>query len=166
MKKVYYSFLWNFLSIISLYAQKLALNKWMRPSDDEQGINKLRPKLLILIFTISNLFPWQEQKFLKLLHLETHFHHPRDRCYEVHMLQYVLIKKFNLWHDKRFLLQLVDTATKARKMSFFFKKKLLKLQSYSLNRRVKTLSHCFLSLHYSFSYIGKTKITRRAIISH
>ena len=120
MKKVYYSFLWNFLSIISLYAQKLALNKWMRPSDDEQGINKLRPKLLILIFTISNLFPWQEQKFLKLLHLETHFHHPRDRCYEVHMLQYVLIKKFNLWHDKRFLLQLVDTATKARKMSFFF----------------------------------------------
>ena len=38
MKKRY------FQSIISLHALKLALNKSMRASDDEQGINKLWPK--------------------------------------------------------------------------------------------------------------------------
>ena len=37
MKKRY------FQSIISLHVLKLALNKSMRASDDEQGINKLRP---------------------------------------------------------------------------------------------------------------------------
>ena len=37
MKKSY------FQSIISLHALKLALNKSMRASDDEQGINKLWP---------------------------------------------------------------------------------------------------------------------------
>ena len=37
MKKRY------FQSIISLHALKLALNKSMRASDDEQGINKLWP---------------------------------------------------------------------------------------------------------------------------
>ena len=37
MKKSY------FQSIISLHALKLALNKSMRASDDEQVINKLRP---------------------------------------------------------------------------------------------------------------------------
>ena len=37
MKKNY------FQSIISLHALKLALNKNMRASDDEQGINKLWP---------------------------------------------------------------------------------------------------------------------------
>ena len=37
MKKRY------FQSIISLHALKLALNKNMRASDDEQGINKLWP---------------------------------------------------------------------------------------------------------------------------
>ena len=34
----------NFQSIISLHVQTLALNKSMRAFDDEQGINKLRPK--------------------------------------------------------------------------------------------------------------------------
>ena len=38
MKKSY------FQSIISFHALKLALNKSMRASDDEQGINKLWPK--------------------------------------------------------------------------------------------------------------------------
>ena len=42
MKKIY------FQSIISLHAQlKLALNKSMRASDDEQGINKLWPNVPI-----------------------------------------------------------------------------------------------------------------------
>ena len=44
VKKGYYSFLQNFQSILSLHALKLALNKSMRTSDDEQGINRLRPK--------------------------------------------------------------------------------------------------------------------------
>ena len=42
-KKGYNSFLQNLLSIISLHTLKLALNKSMCASDDEQGINKLRP---------------------------------------------------------------------------------------------------------------------------
>ena len=46
MKKSY------FQSIISLHALKLALNKSMRASDDEQGINKLWPnvKSIVLAF--------------------------------------------------------------------------------------------------------------------
>ena len=44
MKKGYYCFLSNFQSIISLHVLKLALNKSMHASDDEQGINKLWPK--------------------------------------------------------------------------------------------------------------------------
>ena len=43
MKKGY-SFFRNFQSIISLYALKLALNRNMRAYDDEQVINKWRPK--------------------------------------------------------------------------------------------------------------------------
>ena len=34
----------NFYSIISFHALKLALNKSMHASDDEQGINKVWPK--------------------------------------------------------------------------------------------------------------------------
>ena len=44
-KKGYYSFLKNLQSIISLHSLKLALNKSMGASDDEQGINKLRPNI-------------------------------------------------------------------------------------------------------------------------
>ena len=44
MKKGYYSFLQNFQTIINLDALKLALNKSMRASEDEQGMNKLWPK--------------------------------------------------------------------------------------------------------------------------
>ena len=36
---------YKFYSIISLHALKLVLNKRIRASDDEQGINKLRPKV-------------------------------------------------------------------------------------------------------------------------
>ena len=36
MKKGYYSFLYNFQSIIGLHALKLVLNKGTRASDDEQ----------------------------------------------------------------------------------------------------------------------------------
>ena len=43
MKKGYFSFLWNFQSIISLLELKLELNKRMRVSDDEQCINKVLP---------------------------------------------------------------------------------------------------------------------------
>ena len=43
MKKESYSFLKNLQSVISLRTLKLALNKSMRKSDDEQGINKLWP---------------------------------------------------------------------------------------------------------------------------
>ena len=46
MKKGYY-FFYEIFSQISLHAPILALNKWMRASDDEQGINKLRPYLII-----------------------------------------------------------------------------------------------------------------------
>ena len=42
-KKGYHCFMWNFQSIISLHMLKLALNKSMRASDNEQGINKLQP---------------------------------------------------------------------------------------------------------------------------
>ena len=43
MKKGYYSFLYNFQSIISLHMLTLVLNKKMCASDNEQGINKLSP---------------------------------------------------------------------------------------------------------------------------
>ena len=36
--------------MISLHTLKLALNKSMRASDDEQGSNKLRPKLYLTKF--------------------------------------------------------------------------------------------------------------------
>ena len=42
-KKGYYSSLQNFQSIISSHMVKLAMNESIRTSDDEQGINKLRP---------------------------------------------------------------------------------------------------------------------------
>ena len=51
MKKCY------FQSIISFHALKLALNKRMRASDDEQGINKLWPNL------IKNIFKWLLTEF-------------------------------------------------------------------------------------------------------
>ena len=41
-------FLWNLKLIISLHALKLALNKSMRASGNEQGINKLRPNLVLI----------------------------------------------------------------------------------------------------------------------
>ena len=44
MKKSY------FQSIISFHVLKLVLNKKMRTSDDEQGINKLWPNLIKNIF--------------------------------------------------------------------------------------------------------------------
>ena len=43
IKQGHYCFLWNFQSIISLHALKLAINKSMCASDNEQGINKLWP---------------------------------------------------------------------------------------------------------------------------
>ena len=39
--------MWKFEWIISFHALKLALNKSMRASDDEHGINKLRPETFL-----------------------------------------------------------------------------------------------------------------------
>ena len=66
MKKIY------FQSIISLHALTLALNKSMRASDDEQGINKLWPnvpishkkKKLAYIFTFT-LLCGASKRFMK-----------------------------------------------------------------------------------------------------
>ena len=48
MRKGYNFFIQNFQSIISLHMLKLVFNKSMHASDNEQGINKLRPNFVIL----------------------------------------------------------------------------------------------------------------------